>query len=278
MLIKGRRTLLTRDMGNGFVTHINMPGWITPRVEDHGYGPLAMIVESLMTPGRVIALHEHRNDEVISWVPDGVMRYNDKSGRELVIDSHRLIVMNAGTSFWHSDETRATDPDLRMLQIFVRPRAIDLEPGIQYGPIAAAPANTWRHLVGPEGTDAPFHVRNAVDFFDARLDAGARVEFPQAEGRDLYFYVFSGEVAAGGERFGEGEQALLVGDGALAAEAREPTVMVAFLIDPNATVTRQGTIGDHRKIPAPRVIGALKRLEWLGRLLGWGRRSTGRAR
>ena len=50
----------------------------------------------------------------------------------------------------------------------------DLDPGIQHGPVAPAAANAWRHLFGPEGGDAPFFVRNAVDFLtgkhqDARL-------------------------------------------------------------------------------------------------------------
>ena len=43
-----------------------------------------MIVESVLHPGRLVALHEHQNDEIVSWVPDGVMRHDDKvTGRFL---------------------------------------------------------------------------------------------------------------------------------------------------------------------------------------------------
>jgi redox-sensitive bicupin YhaK (pirin superfamily) len=250
MLFKAGKSGFVRDDG-GFVIRPNMPGWLKPFPNDHGYGPLAMVVESFMSPGRLIAMHEHRNDEIISWVPDGVMRHKDKAGGSLVTDGGHFMVMNAGRTFWHSEEMHLTDPPLRMLQIMVRPRAIDLEPHIQHGPIAPAPENAWRHLFGPEGGGAPFFVRNMIDFYDARFAAGTRREFPTIPGRHLYFYVFTGKIAAGRKTFGEAEQGLWTSDRPLQLEAVEPTQIVAFLIDPTATVTRVGTIGDLKGIPPP---------------------------
>jgi redox-sensitive bicupin YhaK (pirin superfamily) len=271
VLLKAGRSAFVRDMG-GFIIRPNMPGWLRRIPKDHGHGPLAMVVESILHPGRLIAMHEHRNDEIISWVPEGVMRHDDKASGQLVTDPDHLMVMNAGRSFWHSEETLATDPHLRMLQIFVRPREIDLEPKIQHGPIAAVPVNTWRHLFGPEGGGAPFFVRNEVDFYDLRLEAGAAVDFPAKPGRDLYFYVFTGAVRVGRAVFAEGHQGLLVGGGALSLQATDPTVMVAFLIDPRATVTRQGTVGDGPQIPPPVVgkvaVAALGIKERVGAMVG----------
>lgn len=166
----------------GFITHLNMPGWMRRNPSDHGHGPLAMVVESILHPGRLIAMHEHQNDEIISWVPAGVMRHTDEISGKLVTDPDHLLVENAGRSFWHSEETLPTDPPLRMLQILARPRELDLEANVQHGPIAPAPPNTWRHLFGPEGGGAPFFVRNALDFFDIRVEQGAHVDFPAAQG------------------------------------------------------------------------------------------------
>lgn len=248
MLLKGDRTFVVRDMG-GFVAHINMPGWLKPRPTDHGFGPLAMIVESLLDPGRLIAMHEHRNDEIISWVPDGVMRHDDRTTGRLVTDRDHLMVMNAGSGFWHSEETLPSDPPLRMLQILVRPSALDLEPAIQHGPLPPPAPNAWRHLVGPPGGGAPFYVRNAIDVYDIRLDAGACVDCVAMPGRNVYFYVFTGSVVVEGQTFGEGEQGLLLSDRILSIVAKTPSLLVAFLLDPAAPVTRKGTVGDHRKIP-----------------------------
>ncbi|MBB3352821.1 pirin family protein [Rhizobium lentis] len=272
MLLKGERTFLVRDAG-GFVAHINMPGWLKPKPTDHGHGPLAMIVESILVPGRLIAMHEHRNDEIVSWVPDGVMRHQDRATGWLLIDRHHLMVMNAGKGFWHSEETMVTDPPLRMLQIVIRPRAADLVPKIQYGAIPMVAANVWRHLVGPEGEGTPFYVRSAVDIFDIRLEAGARAEFPRKHGRDLYFYVFRGSIAVDGQTFRQGEQGLHLSDDRLDLEAKDPATLIAFLLYANAPVAKQGTVGDHKDIPSALVIRAL--LKWRKFRQMWRRSSRG---
>jgi redox-sensitive bicupin YhaK (pirin superfamily) len=93
-----------------------------------------------------------------------------------------------------------------------------------------------------------------------------RVDFPHKQGCDLYFYVFSGAVLAGGQAFGEGEQGLLLSDEMLTVEATSACVMVAFLLDPRSPVTRQGTVADNRKIPPPVVIRLVKRWQGLKRL------------
>jgi len=95
MLLKGSRTLVVQDMG-GFIARVNMPGWLHRWPRDHGYGPLAMVVESVLVPGRVIAMHEHRDDEIVSWVPQGVMRHKDRMGDALAVDAGHLMIMNAG--------------------------------------------------------------------------------------------------------------------------------------------------------------------------------------
>ncbi|MFK0274638.1 pirin family protein [Ensifer sp. NPDC090286] len=268
MLYRGARSPVVRDAG-GFVARLNMPGWLLPWPRDHGYGPLAMVVESMLSPGRLIAMHEHRNDEILSWVPDGVMRHNDRSIGELVIDSGHLMVMNAGTCFWHSEETLPDDPPLRMLQILVRPHSLDLPPNIQHGPIAAGAVNEWRHLVGPEGGKAPFFVRSAIDIFDLRLEAGAGTAFPRVAGRHLYFYVFSGAIQAGRASFCATEQGLFPSDEGLGLVATRDAMVVAFLIEPDAPVARRGTVGDHRKIPPPYLARPLLRLlRWRDRLVG----------
>ncbi|MFC3477583.1 pirin family protein [Halobacterium litoreum] len=236
------RTDVSRNQGK-FRTHFNFPGRALPDHGDHGYGPLATVVESFMDPGTLIRMHQHREEEIISWVPAGVMRHDDGEGNELVTDPDHLMVMNAGEGFWHAEETLDDDPPLRMLQIFVRPHSLGLEPGIQHEPIPDPTPNAWRHLFGPEGGDAPLYVRNEVDFYDCRLDADATVSLPSKPGRDTYLYVFDGAVELEDTSLGYTESALVTGDGDVSVTATEDSTLVAFSIDPDAPVTRQGTIG-----------------------------------
>ena len=235
------RTDVSQNQGK-FRIHFNFPGRAVPDHDDHGYGPLATVVESFMDPGTLIRMHQHRNEEIISWVPEGVMRHDDRQGNELVTGPDHLMVMNAGSGFWHAEETLADDPPLRMLQIFVRPHSLNLEPGIQHEPIPDPAPSEWRHLFGPEGTDAPLSVRNDVDFYDCRLTDGATTTLPSRPGWHTYLHVFDGAVEVGEEPVGYTESALVAGDD-VAVTATEDATIVAFNINPDAPVTRRGTIG-----------------------------------
>jgi redox-sensitive bicupin YhaK (pirin superfamily) len=242
-ILKSARTKVVQHQGP-FTLHINLPGSSVPGATDHGYGPLALIVESLLEPGTWIRFHAHTNDEIISWVPGGVMRHNDKTIGELVADKNHLMVMNSGSGFWHEEKTLGSDPHLRMLQIFVRPHTANLEPGIQYGETPEPVVNQWRYLFGPEGSKAPFYVRNDVHFYDIRLDKDADTLLPQAPaGWHTYFYVFTGLVSSDGQSFAEAETGLIQDAEGRLLHANKDSVVVAFLINPDAKVVRLGTVG-----------------------------------
>ena len=235
------RSDVTGDQGS-FRIRFNFPGRAVPDHDDHGYGPLATVVESFMDPGTLIPMHPHRNEEIVSWVPAGVMRHDDHDGNDLVTDPETLLVMNAGSGVRHAERTLPDDPPLRMLQLFVRPHSLDLSPGIQHVPLPDPVAGEWRHVFGPEGADAPAFVRNAVHLHDIRLAAAEAADLPTVPGWDTYLYVFDGAVTAAGTDLDATESGLFVGDAATVT-ARTDATLVAFTIDLEAPVTRQGTVG-----------------------------------
>lgn len=49
--------------------------------------------------------------------------HDDRRGDEPVTVSERLMVMNAGSGFWHAEGALEDDLSLRMLLIFVRPHS-----------------------------------------------------------------------------------------------------------------------------------------------------------
>jgi redox-sensitive bicupin YhaK (pirin superfamily) len=98
--------------------------------------------------------------------------------------------------------------------------------------------------VGPEGSSAPFHVRNDIELWDLRLESNASVTFPREPGWDIYFYVFTGEIKVSGTNFKEAETGLVQKpDANLTLNSVQNSVVVAVLIKPTATITRKGTIG-----------------------------------
>jgi redox-sensitive bicupin YhaK (pirin superfamily) len=221
----------------------NLPGNAIPEHHDHGYGPLARFDTTTLEPGGFVPMHEHRNDEIITYVTDGLVRRADGSGAKLVVSPTKIMVMNAGKGFQHEEGTRPDDPKLHALQIFVRPHTVDLEPHIQFKEIGTPSLNQWRLLAGPENTEAPAFIRNDVRLYDVHLVRGVEVTLPKAQGWDAFIHSYRGRTEVNNTSLEAEESALLVDETEVRVRALENAIVVAFLINPRALMTHAGTIG-----------------------------------
>jgi quercetin 2,3-dioxygenase len=226
-----------------FTIIANLPGLAVPGHRDHGWGPLARYDESIMRPGTFIAMHEHQNDEIISYVSDGMLRHADRAGGKFTVEPHQLMVMNAGKSFWHEEETRFDDAEARFLQIFVRPHERDLAPSIQLVERGAATSEGWRLLVGPPDSGAPTSVRNDVRLYDAHMARGARLVAPAWKDWDTLIHVYRGTAAVNGQPLAQAEGALVTAESEIRVTAASDATVLVFLINRSAPVTHAGTIG-----------------------------------
>lgn len=219
------------------------PGASLGRSDDAGFGGLGVIDHAHLEPGLVVKMHEHRNDEIISYLRSGRMRHTDSAERSEIISRDRLMVMNAGRGFSHEEEV-VGDGSIDMLQIFVRPAAADLEPAVQFVDLNDAERmDQWRLLTGPVGSGAPSFVRQAIYLYDTHLSAGQSAALPSLPGFDRWLYVFSGSVSVGNQR-AETHTALTIepDETALEATAKTDTDVVLFLVDRRAPFSRAGTI------------------------------------
>lgn len=219
------------------------PGISPRRRDDAGFGGLGLIDHARLQPGLVVRMHEHRNDEIISYMRSGRMQHTDSAGRSEVISPDRLMVMNAGSGFSHEEAVIGDDP-IEMLQIFLRPEAANMKPDVQFVALdEAARLDRWRLLAGPVGSVAPSFVRQAIYLYDAHLSAGGSIDLPTVPGFDRWLYVFRGAVSVGDEQ-AEMHTALTIGadETALDVTAIRETDLVLFLVDRQAAFSRAGTM------------------------------------
>mgnify|MGYP000683649946 FL=1 len=102
----------------------------------------------------------------------------------------------------------------RWIQIFVRPRQADLEPGVQIVDLPVTPRGQWRHLVGNQQSGAP-----------------------------AFVHVLEGEARLAGQALRAGEGILLRTDAPALIQTRAATGLLLFLVAPDASITHAGTIG-----------------------------------
>lgn len=235
-------THLVRDHGPFQLRRIH-PGVALGRTDDGGFGGLGLIDHARLQPGLVVKMHEHRNDEIISYLRSGRMQHTDSAGRSEIISPDRLMVMNAGASFFH-EEAVLGDDRIEMLQIFVRPEAADMEPGIQFVDLdTTGSIDRWRLLAGPRGSEAPSFVRQAVYLYDTHLSAGASIDLPTVPGFDRWLYVFRGAVSVGNEQ-ADAHTALTISaeDTKFEVTASREADLVLFLVDRRVAFSRAGTL------------------------------------
>lgn len=214
-------------------------GKIIEKNEDSAFGPLSFIDHAMMQKGITIKMHEHINDEILSYVWSGTMYHRDSAGYEVPVNRGNLMLMNAGSSFWH--EERVKEEHVEMLQIFVRPKEADLEATIQFHEKPVANRD-WYMMVGPEGSEAPLFVRQQVYILDAHPLKGDTLELPKMEGFKPFLFVMDGSIMVGETEVNKLEAVTDLEQSLPKVEILEDTTLVLFLVDLNAPMTLSGTI------------------------------------
>jgi redox-sensitive bicupin YhaK (pirin superfamily) len=235
---KMKRGLKRGSLDRGFAVEIIYPGQ-TIGGDDSGIGAIGRLDRARVQPGVVIAMHPHRDDEILTYIRVGEMLHLDTVGNEERLTSTRLMMMNAGHTFQHEEQILGSETQ-ETLQIFLRPRVASLEPRVQFHDFGATQSrDKWRLLAAPEG--APFEVRAQVWVQDTHLSAGKPLLLPEIEARGAVrlLYVFAGAINVGGLTLQTGEGALLSEDETEVSAERESD-LVLFTTDTEAPVFKGG--------------------------------------
>ena len=213
-----------------------------PNTSDHGIAQIGRLEHATLEGGALVPMHLHQNEEILSYIRRGTMHHKDSDGNDIPIHNKHLMLMNAGSGIHHEEGVREGDETVEMLQIFIRPKADDLTPKVQfYEPDEIYSSNRWRLLAGHGRSEAPMLFRSEVLFYDLHLEVGNIIKTPSLEGNTGFLYLFSGNVAVGSncKSVEEGDQ-LIVKDEQLILEANEDSDLVYFVLDAKAPYSRNG--------------------------------------
>jgi quercetin 2,3-dioxygenase len=196
MLTKIDTTIKYGKQHGGFGIQILYPGLIRPQLNDTGFSTLGRIDHARITPGTLIPMHPHRDDEILTYLRNGKVKHLDSEGHTGIISNQQLMMMNAGASFFHEESVLEEGGVLEGLQIFIRPEVAGLKPQVQFHELQNAYSiNQWRKMAG-KGDDYPLQIRSNTWLMDVRLEKGEDILLPQlpAENTAFLFYVFNGQI------------------------------------------------------------------------------------
>ncbi len=231
---------ISRKRGD-FGIEILLPGQALA-TSDTGIGTIGRIDHARVSPGTLIPMHPHRNDEILTYLRSGEVKHLDSEGFSDIISSKKLMLMNAGSSFYHEELVLEESGEVEGLQVFLRPRKSGLPPRVQFHAFAEAHSlDQWRALAGEEDNQ-PLQIRSSTWVYDMRLRQGVRQALPHfsTEHASCLLYVFGGEVLVNEKTvLAKGESVFLENE-EIHFEARQTSDLVLFVTDKNAEYTTTG--------------------------------------
>ena len=242
MLTKIDTTIKYGKQHGGFGIQILYPGLIRPQLKDTGFSTLGRIDHARITPGTLIPMHLHRDDEILTYLRSGKVKHLDSEGFADIISNQKLMMMNAGANFYHEEMVLEDGGILEGLQIFIRPDVGGLKPKVQFHQMPETYSlNKWRKIAG-KGKDYPLQVSSNTWIMDMRLENGADVLLPEmpAENTAFLFYVFNGEIQVSENMTLKAGESVLIENEYPLFNALETSDIVLFITQTNAVHFDEG--------------------------------------
>jgi redox-sensitive bicupin YhaK (pirin superfamily) len=174
MLTKIDTTIKYGKQHAGFGIQVLYPGLIRPQLKDTGFSSIGRIDHARINPGTVIPMHPHKDDEILTYLRSGKVRHHDSEGFTDIFSSKKLMLISAGTGFYHEEEVLEEGGILEGLQIFIRPETSGLLPQVQFYELPETYSNNhWRKIAG-KGDNYPLQIRSNTWLMDLRLEKGKK--------------------------------------------------------------------------------------------------------
>ena len=159
------------------------------------FGPLRVLNDDIIQPGKGFGIHPHREAEIVSIVLNGQLKHEDSLKNVGILQYGNIQRMTAGTGVLHSEFNPTTDEETKLLQLWFLPNEKQLAPS--YEDISFDTDKLRNQLLSvvsnnPGENTAMIH--QDVTLYLSKLDSQKEIHFQQQEGRKIYLFVIEGEV------------------------------------------------------------------------------------
>ena len=194
-----------------------------------GFRNLRVINEDFVAAGRGFPKHGHRDMEIITYILEGALKHEDSMGNGSVIRPGDVQRMTAGTGVRHSEQNASTQARVHLLQIWILPHTLDLEPGYEQKAFSEDERRGQLKLIASEdGREGSVLLHQDVSLFASIIAAGEEVERAMDPLRYAWIQVARGAVNVNGEKADQGDGVVVVGESNLQIKAEENAELLLF--------------------------------------------------
>ena len=194
-----------------------------------GFGNLRVINEDYIAPGTGFGTHGHRDMEIITYVLQGALGHKDSLGNGTSILPGEVQRMSAGSGVRHSEQNHAHQEKTHLLQIWIQPNALGIDPGYEQKHFDAAEKRGRLRLVASHdgrGGSVTMHADAALyaGLFDGQESAQLKLN----PARKAYVHLARGRLTVNGVALTAGDALKLQGETELSVTQGEQAEVLVF--------------------------------------------------
>ena len=194
-----------------------------------GFGPLRVINDDVVAPGRGFGMHGHRDMEIVTYVLQGKLSHKDSLGNGADILPGDVQRMSAGKGIMHSEFNQGLRESVHLLQIWIEPSAKGLSPGYEQKNFSEADKRGRLRLVAsPDGREGSVTIHSDATLSVGLFDGEERAEMALDPARKAYVHVARGAIVANGQALKAGDALKLEGESALTLQGGEQAEVLVF--------------------------------------------------
>jgi redox-sensitive bicupin YhaK (pirin superfamily) len=170
------------------------------------FGPLRVINEDRVKPGKGFGTHGHRDMEILTYILEGELEHKDSLGNGSVIHPGDVQRMSAGTGVMHSEFNPSTSQHVHLLQIWIRPSTVGLQPEYEQKHFTdEEKRGTLRLIASPNGEAGSVTIHQDALVYSGLFQDSERAQFDVARHRRAYVHVARGSIAVNETRLNAGD-------------------------------------------------------------------------
>lgn len=204
--------------------------WLTFSPQDptdplaDGFGNLQTLNEDRLPPGAGVPRHARHDAEIVTYVREGALAYEDSMGRSGVIHAGEFQRMTTDRGVRHSEANVSRTDWAHIFQIWLRPSASRIESGHEQKRFSAAQRRGGLcAIASPDARRGSLRVQQDALMYSAMLDPGQHVVHELSRGRSVWLHLVQGEVTLGDVVLNTGDGAGVTAERAVSLTAREET-------------------------------------------------------
>lgn len=194
-----------------------------------GFGPLRVINDDVVAPGRGFGMHGHRDMEIVTYVLQGELAHKDSLGNGASILPGDVQRMTAGKGIMHSEFNPNPSASTHLLQIWIQPTELGLHAAYEQKNFSADDKRGRLRLVAsPDGREGSVTIHADASLYVGLFEGDERVELALNPARKVYVHVARGTVLVNAQALKAGDALKLEGESTLLIAQGDQAEVLVF--------------------------------------------------